>query len=93
VADGGITLYPDDPTLQADAGSIVNGKYKFLASAGKKRVEIRASKEVPYTGPSKSPRDPVFAEYIPANCHEKSELTLDVATDRPNQQGFALDSK
>jgi hypothetical protein len=93
VADGGITLIPDDPTLPSDAGTITNGEFHFLASGGKKRVEIRASREVPQPGPKNVPRDPVFAEYIPARYHEKSDRTIEVVPGGDNRFDFPLTSK
>lgn len=92
VNDGGITLSSDDPTLPDDAGTIVGGNFKFLASAGKKIVRIRASREVPQPGPANVPRDPVFEEYLPAKFNEKSALTIEVVPGRKNHFDLPLKS-
>jgi hypothetical protein len=93
VPDGAITLFPDDPTLPADAGTITDGRYKFLASAGKKRVQIRASREVPQAVPANVPRDPRFEEYIPAQFNDRSDLSIEVVPDGTNTFDFTLKSK
>lgn len=93
VEDGGITLVSDDPTLASDAGSIKDGQFKFLASAGKKKVQIRASREVPQPGPKDVPRDPKFEEYVPAKYHEKTELEIEVVPGGQNHFDFPLKSK
>lgn len=92
VADGSITLDSDDPTLASDAGTIAAGRFRFLASAGKKKVRIRASREVPQPGPKDVPRDPKFAEYIPAKYHENSKLAIEVTPDGENRFDFPLTS-
>src|SRR6516165_8786247 len=45
VADGWINFYPLDGTLVPEGGKIKNGEYRFRAKAGKKRVEIQASRQ------------------------------------------------
>lgn len=91
VGEGGIMLTSDDPTLPDDAGSIANGSFKFLASAGKKTVRIRASREIPQPVQPGVLRDPVFEEYLPAKFNEKSELTIEVVPGEANS--FVLDLK
>ena len=93
VADGGITLVSEDPTLASDAGSIKDGQFKFLASAGKKKVQIRASREIPQPGPKNVLRDPKFEEYIPAKYHENTELEIEVVPGGENRFDFPLKSK
>jgi len=93
VANGAITLTSDDKTLADDAGSITGGSFKFLASAGKKTVRIRASREVPQPGPANVPREPVFEEYIPATYNDKSEYQIEVVPGKPNRFEMDLKSK
>jgi hypothetical protein len=90
VPDGAIILVSADPSLAADAGTITNGEYRFLASAGKKTVQIRASREKPYRGPPGVPYNPVYEEYIPAKFNEKSDRTIDVLPEATNRFDFAL---
>jgi hypothetical protein len=75
VPDGSITLLSGDPSLADDAGSIVNGEYRFLASAGQKKVQIRASRDVIK---STKPHDPKYEEYIPAQFNDRTKLTMEV---------------
>lgn len=93
VMNGAITLTSDDPSLADDAGTIVNGSFKLLASTGKKTVRIRASREVPQPGPASVPREPVIEEYIPIQYNEQSQLTVEVSADKPNHFELKLDPK
>jgi len=49
VPDGHIIFAPTEAGLPPDAGKISRGKFELTATAGKKRVEIHASRE---SGPS-----------------------------------------
>ena len=52
VTDGSIVFIPADKHLAADGGKITDGRFAFLAKAGRQRVEIRAVREVGKVIPS-----------------------------------------
>jgi hypothetical protein len=89
--DGDVTLISDDPTLAADGGKITAGRFRFLASAGRKRVEVRASREIPI--PPGVVRDPRYEDYVPAKYNERSELSLEVVPGGRNVYEFALEGR
>src|SRR5262245_48606157 len=91
VPEGDITLVSDDTTLAADVGTIKNGEFRVLASAGHKRVKIRASRDV--LAHITKPHDPKYEEYIPEKFNEKTELTMDVVPGGKNYFEFRLSSK
>ena len=76
------------------AGKIKDGKFTANVTAGKKNVEIRASKMMPLPGgqtgamgEKEMPQD-----YIPAKYNSQTELTMEVSSG-PNTQDFKLESK
>jgi hypothetical protein len=94
IPDGDIIF--TDPTGAATSGmgKITDGKYTANITAGKKRVEIRASKMMPFPagqvgamGEKEGPQD-----YIPKKYNDQSELTMDVKAGT-NTQDFPLVSK
>jgi hypothetical protein len=88
VEDGEILLL--DPELKngPDAGKIIKGKFSFKARAGKKRVEIRASREVPSKA---STMGKVYEDYIPPEFNAQSTLTTEVRPGETNHWEFKLE--
>jgi len=90
--DGDIVLVPEDPKQGPDAGKIVNGRFEVMAKPGKKKVEIRASKELPpiKDGAMGGAGIPRFESIINEKYNDKTELTLDVPAGGVNDQLFEL---
>ena len=89
VPNGDIMFVEEDGSIAPDAGKIVNGKYDMQVKGGKKRVEIRASKEVPG---AKGLMGPALEDYIPSRYNSRTELSRDVTSQGPNQFDFKLKS-
>jgi hypothetical protein len=62
VEKGEIVFVPLEKDQAPDAGMIQHGHYSVPVKAGHKRVEIRATREVPE---KRNPMGPVFQAYIP----------------------------
>jgi hypothetical protein len=89
--EGDIVFYPVDGAVAPDAGKVVDGRFHFRARAGRKRVEIRASRE-------EGPIDPVMKSvprrsYIPRRYNDRSALTADVTPGGDNRYVFELTDK
>jgi hypothetical protein len=74
------------PGQAPDAAPIVDGKFTAQVQPGKKRVEIRASKQV-----GESDMGPIMEGYIPARYNESSELEADITAARQDLE-FKLTS-
>jgi hypothetical protein len=74
--------------MGADAGKINDGRYSFRAKAGKKKVAILASKEVP--GKRDPLMGPLVENYIPARYNDETTLTAEVREVGENQFDFQL---
>jgi hypothetical protein len=74
-----------------DAGTIVDGNYKFEATEGVKRVEITASREKAGINPAMgaAPKE----EYIPARFNTASTLEANVTAAGPNTFNFQVNEK
>jgi hypothetical protein len=90
VEEGDIIFVPIDPNLNPDSGPIKNGHFAFAAKAGKKRVEIRASRVVPG---KQSPMGPIHESYIPPEYNSRSRLEAEVVPGGTNQWDFPLTSR
>ena len=77
IADGDITFTPDSPSVAAEGGKIVAGKYTLKAPAGKYKVVIRAGKIIP--GKKDPAGGPFTADYIPKKYNDETTLTVEVA--------------
>src|SRR5262245_61864897 len=88
VEGGEIVFVPVDKGVAPDAGRIDNGSYDLLAKAGKKRVEIRASR--PVVGGKPNPMGPVYQDYIPEKYNARTMLEADVKPDGPNHFDYEL---
>jgi hypothetical protein len=90
--DGEIILVPDDPKQGPDAGKITDGRFELMARPGPKKVEIRASRELP---PIKDKAMggagiPQFESIIPQKYNDKTELKLDVPDSGVQDKVFEL---
>ena len=92
VTTGDILFVPAAGDRGPDAGTVKDGKYELLATQGKKRVEISASKIRP-GGARGAGGEPVPEEYIPARYNIESKLTADVQASDSNRFDFSLESK
>ncbi|SRR5579871_5702907 len=91
VADGYINFYPLDGTIVPEGGPIKNGTYRFRAKAGKKRVQIQATREGKYDPVMQSP---TRESYIPPLYGgDNSPLSAEVQPDGENQFSFHLPLK
>ena len=96
IVEGDIILTPQDPGLGPDAGKIKDGKFAFPAKAGKKRVEIRASRDVPGKTQKGAMGEElkVREQYIPVTYNANTQLTAEVnASGKSNKFDFDLHSK
>src|SRR4051794_12582293 len=85
VAEGDITLVPEDRSVRAEGGKIKDGAYSLQARAGKQRVEIRAARAV-----KEGPMGPIYEDYIPAEFNAQSKLSADVTPAGKNEFHFHL---
>ena len=88
VEDGEILFIPVEKELGPDAGRIRNGGYEMRAKAGKKRVEIRASRPLPG---KRNPMGPVYVDYIPEKYNARTTLGAEVRPDGPNRFDYQLE--
>src|SRR2546428_8448163 len=86
--EGDIYFYPLDPNISADAGKIKAGQFAFRTKAGKKRVEIRASRVVP--GKQTPMGGPVRAEFLPPRYNTQTTLTAEIPAHDQNRLDFPL---
>jgi hypothetical protein len=90
VESGEILFAPVEKGTAPDAGRIENGTYDTLVKAGKKRVEIRASRVV--VGGKPNPMGPVYHDYIPDKYNARTILAADVTADGENRFDYELKS-
>jgi len=88
IPKGHIVFSPIDGSTAPNAGEIVNGRFDLRATAGKKRVEILADREV-------GKMDPVMhtiprQAYIPAKYNTQSTLEREVTPEGDNEFVFDL---
>jgi hypothetical protein len=88
---GDIIFHAARGDMGADAGKIKDGKYSFRAKAGKKKVAILASKEVP--GKRDPLMGPLIENYVPARYNDETTLTAEVRESGENQFDFQLQRK
>ena len=86
--NGSIVLLPVSGPSAADPGTIRDGRFAFAARAGKKKVEIRATREVGPVIRSMGARDK--QSYIPGQYNSQTTLTAEVVPDGSNQFVFDL---
>ena len=91
VPEGSIIFTPVDPSVGPDATQIENGRFHLRASEGQKKVEIFADRDI-------GKRDRVMnivrrEQYIPTRYNEKTELTVEVTAQGPNDYQLDLVAK
>jgi hypothetical protein len=90
VENGEIIFVPFDKRVAPDAGNIDHGTYDLLVKAGKKRVEIRASR--PVVGKKPNPMGPVYQDYLPEKYNARTTLEADVKPEGANRFDYELKS-
>lgn len=93
LAVGAINFLPDCASLKIDPGRVVDGVFEFRATAGAKRVEIWADREVAGQEHVKVMGLRAREQYMPAKFNGRTELTCTVAPDGPNTFRFDLTEK
>jgi hypothetical protein len=88
VPDGSIVFMPLGDHTSADAGKISQGSFAFSAKPGKKRVEIRAVREVGEVIHEMGVK--ARQSYIPAKYNAETTLTAEVVPGEKNQFVFDL---
>ena len=93
--DGDILFVDADNKVGPDAGKIKDGKFECKAKAGKKNVQIRATRlEKPKGGATGAMGETELpVDYIPEKYNIKTELQADVTSGGPNKYEFKLLSK
>jgi hypothetical protein len=86
--DGSIVFMAADDKAAPAAGVIQGGTFAFAAQAGKKKVEIRAIREVGEVIPVMGVK--ARQSYIPAQYNSQTILTAEVLPGGPNQFAFDL---
>jgi hypothetical protein len=92
IPEGDILFITPDGTRGPDPAKVASGKYELKTTAGKKRVEISASRIRP-GGARGAGGEPVPEEYVPARYNTQSELTAEVQAAGKNIFDFELKSK
>jgi len=95
LAEGDIAFMPEDKKFGGEGGKIKDGRFKFKVRAGKNKVEIRATQEVPgkkapsAAGPD-APPEAVRESIIPTKYNDQTTLEADVG---PEKKSFTFDLK
>lgn len=92
IKTGDIVFEPESSEVPPDAGQIVDGKYKCKAKAGRMKVRISATREIPgKTTKGAMGEDLVVKEeYIPAKYNTATELTAEIDAADENTVNFEL---
>lgn len=90
VEKGEISFVPLDAGRAPSAGVIAGGTFHVRATAGPKRVEIRAARPLPAKRQSEPEMGPLYEDYLPAQFNSASKLTADVLPDTANEFHFDL---
>lgn len=92
IAEGDITFAAADGLSPPFAGKIIEGKYSFACTLGKKRVEITAYRDIPGKYSEDNPGEKTLAreQYIPDSANKQSTLQADVSRDGSNSFDFNL---
>ncbi len=90
IPEGQILFIPEDRTLRTEGGPIRQGAYSFRARAGKKRVEITATRPDPK---ARAAMGPTYVDYIPERYNVRSTLSAEVTSDGTNHFDFPLQTR
>ncbi len=88
VPHGDIVLNDVEGRLGPDYGKIEDGRFALQAKPGRKKVEIRASREVPER---KTEMGAYFEDYIPRRYNAETTLTADVTPGGKNHWDYKLE--
>lgn len=91
VKEGDILFIPNDASLAAEGGKIIDGKYEMVSKAGVCLVKISAlniDENTEWVSGS-----PIASNYIPERYNQQTILTADITADNDNQFDFALTSE
>jgi len=92
VTDGEIIFRAAEGSERSWAGPIVDGRYTMQSTAGKKRVEISASRQVADVAVTGGGGEgPGFEMYIPEKYNSRSELQIQIAPDWGKEFDFELE--
>lgn len=95
IPEGDIQFLAADGKGPVDGGRIVDGKFSLEVTAGKQRVEIRATrtnpKELVPSGIEPGKMEPKREDYIPARYNTDSTLTAEVTASGLNPSEFKLE--
>jgi hypothetical protein len=91
IPEGYIVFMPEDRTAAPESSTITAGTFRFRSTAGTKKVEISADRQV-------GERDPVMntvarESYIPPWYNEETTLAAEVTPDGDNRFEFSLTDK
>lgn len=96
VPEGAMVFLDPDGKQKSYGASIKDGNFSTSMTAGKKKVEINASRESKdkmAPGPSGGPPVPVLEQYIPVQYNKQTTLEADISADGSNELTFDLKSK
>lgn len=88
LTDGSIVFMSADNSVAPDAGMIRDGRFAFQSKPGKKKVEIRAVREVGKVIPAMGVA--ARESYLPAKYNSQTILTAEVVAGGANQFPFEL---
>jgi hypothetical protein len=91
VQAGSIRITAEDQSHNA-GGTIKDGKYEAMVTAGKKKVEITATRDIPgkFVEPNPGEKVPAREQYIPKKYNTNTTLTADITAANPSLD-FILD--
>ena len=88
IESGFVELFPTDGNGQVDGADIVGGKFSLRTHVGAKRVRVTGQKKIGETPPTERiPKpEPIYAQYIPKQFNDESQLKVDVSAADPKIQ-------
>jgi hypothetical protein len=92
IKKGEILFVPEDRRLGPEAGSIVDGKYQCRVKAGKQKVQITASREVPGSMGQGFRGGPLLEESVAPEYNTETTLSVDVEPNDDNEFSFEVHS-
>jgi hypothetical protein len=90
IAQGEILFRAADGASGSWAGKITAGKYSLQSTAGEKRVEITATRQVETVAAPTGEAPLSVQMYIPEKYNTKSELKASVTAQGPNKFDYSL---
>lgn len=93
ILEGAMVFLDLDGKQKSYGARIEGGKFSTSMTAGKKKVEITASRELKdkmEPGPSGGPPVPAIEQYIPAKYNKQTILEAEISADSSNKLTFNL---